>query len=303
LAIPCKNKIHDSIFALADAAAAKAKSDEETAKTDEAKAGNDAAAKAKALKEKAKTVQEATDARSLRTKAEAAEVIAPDWDNATKNAQLMLEFEIKRTDLGNLPLKNPAQVLRGPFLSRIATLPDLRPSFLPTILSVVNIGTNQFALEGDNAGAIDAVTVLGPSTFDNPIPVASGAQIALVTLPPEKSQPAVPSKPAIANLMPETGKGNSGVTITGTNFGPTPGKIFFDKAELHPRPNCWSDTSITVNVPKDAKPGNIDVSVENSAGTSNAISFTVEASPLGNPKQTSCLAPKTNPPAGPKAGT
>jgi hypothetical protein len=58
-----------------------------------------------------------------------------------------------------------------------------------------------------------------------------------------------------------------------------------------------------VNVPKDAKLGNIEVSVENSAGTSNAISFTVEASPLGNPKQTSCLAPKTNPPAGPKAGT
>lgn len=227
---------------------------------------------------------------------------APDWDDASKNGQLLLEFKIDRSALENIPLSNPGHILRGRLRSRIATLPDLRASFLPTQLNVVPMGTNQFALEGENAGVIDAVSLLGPTSFPNPLPAASGQQIALVTIPMPTSTnsdaskaPATP-KPTISTISPETGPVGKGVTIQGANFLTKPTVQFAGGVEAAVGAGCWNATTIYVNVPANAKDGSISVKIGTTvAGSSKP--FTVGGS-QAKPDQLPCML---KPPAAPAA--
>jgi hypothetical protein len=43
------------------------------------------------------------------------------WNEASKTGQIVLEFVVNRTDLDKIPMKIPAQVLRGPLLSKIGS--------------------------------------------------------------------------------------------------------------------------------------------------------------------------------------
>jgi hypothetical protein len=66
----------------------------------------------------------------------------------------------------------------------VATLPDIKRLLLPYHLALDALGATQFALQGENAGVIDAVVLQG--TTGNPttqIPVAKGLDFALVILP------------------------------------------------------------------------------------------------------------------------
>ncbi len=310
LSILCKDRIHNSIFESADAAMAKAKTDTDNAKRDSAKAGSDAGAKAKAAKEIANAEKETKDAQALMEKAEAAQKVAPDWDEASKNGQLMLEFVLNRGDLDKLPLKNPARVLRGPLLSKIGTLPDLRPSFLPTKLTIVSTGTNQFVLQGSNAGVIDAVTVQGPDGVTSTIPTVSAGQTAFVTLPSSKSD--TPNKPpVIENIANNSVPGGTRVNISGSGFGAAQGSVSFGKIQADIDTNCWSPTSITVDVPLKVQPGQVAVTVATkspASQTSKPFSLTVVGKPLDRVEPTNCpaqpsgISDNTQTGSGPKAG-
>lgn len=128
----------------------------------------------------------------------------PEWSLASKNGQIMLEFDVKKNDLGDLPLKKQMQILRGANLTWVATIADLRSLLLPTKLAVVNMGKNQFALEGEGAEAIDAVTIQGSGAAIGPIPAASAAKLALITLPEASKAPSdssAPTKPVKTNAQ------------------------------------------------------------------------------------------------------
>jgi IPT/TIG domain len=239
-----------------------------------------------------------------------------DWDAATKNGQIILELTVDRATLHNLPWKKQMQILRGPFLSRIATLPSIPSMLLPSKLTVATIGTTQFALEGDHAEVIDAVAVQGPGGFNSTIRTATAAQIALVTLMDSSSsssapktgitpKPAASGMPEITKVAPDSVPTGTKVVITGKNFGTKPGTVSFTKDIDAPVPkNCWTDTSITVNVPENAA-GPISIKIRKASST-QPFPFTVVGAAIKPPQPITCPAPATkqaSEPTAPKAGT
>jgi IPT/TIG domain len=307
----------------ADAAAKKVALDAKAASDDAAKKET---ATAKPATDAATAEKKAEDAASNFNKLEALAKVAEQravsaenargevatWNVASKTGQIVLELVVNRADLDKLPMKNPAQVLRGPLLSKIAALPDLRPSFLPTRLTVVSTGTNTFALQGDNAGVIDAVNVQGPDGVINTIPTVSGGQTAFVTIPGSKAstKPDTRAKPpVIDNIASNSVPGGTLVEITGNGFGTTQGSVSFGKASAFVDTNCWSPTSIIVDVPLNALPGQVNVSVATkppAPQTSKPFAFTVAEKHLERVEPTNCPAhnASNNDPAdsGPKAG-
>jgi hypothetical protein len=76
--------------------------------------------------------------------------------------------------------------------------------------------------------------------------------------------------PALATLSPNNGNVGTLVTISGKNFGATPGTVTFNGTTA--TPTIWTPTSITVPVPAGATNGNVVVTVAGSA--SNGLLFT-----------------------------
>jgi len=100
-----------------------------------------------------------------------------------------------------------------------------------------------------------------------------------------------PWAPTIASVSPNSTTVGSSVTVTGVNFGATPGSITFNGTTATGA--TWGDTSITVSVPTGATTGSIVVTTAGSVA-SNGVSFTV-VSPnptpvLGSLSRTSALA-------------
>jgi RHS repeat-associated protein len=94
------------------------------------------------------------------------------------------------------------------------------------------------------------------------------------------SQSGSGSSPTITDWSPTSGPVATTVTITGTNFGSTPGTstVTFNGATA--TPSSWSATSITVPVPSGATTGNIVVTV---GGTpSDGVNFTVVSAQWSN---------------------
>jgi hypothetical protein len=232
----------------------------------------------------------------------------PDFDEASKTGQVRLVLDISKKNLDVLAPGKPLHILRGPNQDTIATLPDIWSLILPSQLNVVSLGNNQFGLQGDHAEAIDAVEVQGPGGFNKTISTATAAQIALVTLtdPSTTSPPAKPApilKPQITGVTPESVPSGTWVKIEGKNFGTKPGSVSFAKDINAPVPkNCWTDTSIIVNVPEKAAPGL--VTVKNGAGTATS-QFSVVGPAISPRQQPNCPAPASNnkPPEAPKPGT
>ena len=83
------------------------------------------------------------------------------------------------------------------------------------------------------------------------------------------------STPSIGSLNPTSGAASTPVTITGTNFGSTPGTVTFNGTAG--TPTSWSATSIVVPVPTGATSGSVVVTVGGVA--SNGIAFTVLPTP------------------------
>jgi hypothetical protein len=230
--------------------------------------------------------------------------VVPNFAQASKTGQLRLVLEISKENLGLLAPGKPLHILRGPNQDTIATLPDIRSLILPNQLNVVSLGNNQFGLQGDHAEVIDAVAVQGPGGFNKTIPTATAAQIALVTLTDSSSTSApakaatppkagTPGMPVITKIDPDSDPTGTRVEITGKNFGTKPGSVSFTKDIDAPvLKNCWTDTSIIVDVPANAKTG--PISIKNDAGTYTSTSpFTVEEAP-NKPQALGCPAPASN---------
>jgi putative Ig domain-containing protein/IPT/TIG domain-containing protein/VCBS repeat protein/fibronectin type III domain protein len=83
--------------------------------------------------------------------------------------------------------------------------------------------------------------------------------------------------PTLTSRTPATGSPGAAVTLTGTNFGATPGASTVTFNGTAALPSAWSDTSIVVSVPAGATSGNIIVTV--SGLVSNGLPFGVNRPP------------------------
>ena len=89
---------------------------------------------------------------------------------------------------------------------------------------------------------------------------------------------ATPPAPNITGLLPAAGVVGTTVSITGTNFGTTPGTVTFNGVTALIVSNSWGDTSISVQVPT-LSPGTVQVVVTVSGLASNGVPFTVVTPP------------------------
>ncbi|MBZ5509240.1 MAG: IPT/TIG domain-containing protein [Acidobacteriia bacterium] len=80
--------------------------------------------------------------------------------------------------------------------------------------------------------------------------------------------------PSISNISPDSARIGSSVTVAGSNFGSTAGRISFNG--INATPGSWSNTQIVVPVPAGATTGPVVVT---QAGASNSASFTVVPPP------------------------
>jgi len=98
----------------------------------------------------------------------------------------------------------------------------------------------------------------------------SSSNLSIVTPPPPT--------PTIASLSPSSGVVGASVTITGSNFGATPGTVTF--AGTTASAASWTDSSIVAKVPSGATTGNVVVTVNGTA--SSGVNFTVVALSAGS---------------------
>jgi len=100
--------------------------------------------------------------------------------------------------------------------------------------------------------------------------------IAIFRLVPGVVGPVEPAAPSITKLQPASAKRGATVTITGTDFGAARGasSVKFG-SKTCTRYVAWSEAQITCKVPAKARLGAVQVTVTSTAGTSNAVSFTV----------------------------
>jgi hypothetical protein len=107
------------------------------------------------------------------------------WQAADQADRVRLYLEIPRTAIANLPDRVDVIRTTSDNVSwAIGALPDLKKLLLPYRLAIDPLSATHFALQGENAGVIDAVVLQGSS--GNPttqIPVAKGLDFALVILP------------------------------------------------------------------------------------------------------------------------
>lgn len=90
---------------------------------------------------------------------------------------------------------------------------------------------------------------------------------------------ALPSLPAISNVVPNSGVARSEITIQGSNFGSSQGSSSVMFGPIPPTVRSWSDTSIRVVVPS-LLPSVQAITVTTAAGPSNPASFTIVAAPV-----------------------
>ncbi|HEY5527352.1 MAG TPA: IPT/TIG domain-containing protein [Candidatus Anoxymicrobiaceae bacterium] len=83
------------------------------------------------------------------------------------------------------------------------------------------------------------------------------------------------SKPVIKSLAPKDGLAGTRFKISGSGFGKTQGKSVVHFGALTAAASSWSDTSITVLVPKTSSSGAAAISVTTTVATSNKVTFTV----------------------------
>jgi hypothetical protein len=208
------------------------------------------------------------------------------WQSESLNGRVQMQFTVARADVPSLAPTN--FIVRGTESTQVGTLPSLRRLILPSKLKVQQLSATQFALMGENAGAIAAVGMQG-GTSAQTLPAASGPNYALVTLPQPSDNSKAPSSssPQITSLVPPSGVAGVSVTVKGANFGAQQDKntVTFDGKEA--QVTKWSATSIVAKVPAGAKTGDVVVTVSGAA--SDGVKFTIGSAPMG--PQITALSP------------
>lgn len=84
---------------------------------------------------------------------------------------------------------------------------------------------------------------------------------------------------SITNLSPSSGPASTEVTISGYGFGSIPGTSYVSFGNAQATDCIWGCQQIKCKVPAGLAPGEVQVSVTTSEGTSNSLPFTVTGSP------------------------
>jgi hypothetical protein len=168
--------------------------------------------------------------------------IFPDWNENSRTGQIRLTFKVTRENLSLFLQKKDIHLIRGQNQYSIATLPDIRSLLLPTKLTAVAMGKNQFALEGPGAEAIDQVALQGPGGPFPPYNAATGAGIALINIPETPD-----TKPSIANVLPASGRHGAPIVVSGKNLGSRAGTVTVNGVPA--TVVCWNPDNIGINVP------------------------------------------------------
>ncbi len=165
------------------------------------------------------------------------------------------------------------------------TISSLNPTSGAVGASVTIAGTNFGASQGTSTVTFNGTpaTPTSWSATSIAVPVPSGATTGnvvvtvggtasngvtfTVTVPP----------PNITSLNPTSGLVGASVTISGTNFGASPGASTVKFNGTTASPTSWSATSIAVPVPTGATTGNVVVTV--GGASSNGVSFAVLVPP------------------------
>jgi hypothetical protein len=219
------------------------------------------------------------------------------WEEASKTGQIHLVMEITRASLDALLDQKQLHVIRGSNRIAVAALPNIRSLILPTKLDLVTVGANQFALQGQGAESIDAVTLQGPKGPFGPYEVATGAGIALISLPQKSSTKGNPNDaniPTNPDFSPTSGRAGTLITITGKGFGAEKGTVKFTDASKNPTEGIdpkWTDACVVIAVPKGAKPGPLEVMVTPKGKTPIEFQYPFKVDEKG-------AAPKAAPPCG-----
>jgi hypothetical protein len=102
----------------------------------------------------------------------------------------------------------------------------------------------------------------------------------------------VPNSPSVTSFSPQSGPVGTTVTITGSNFSPTPASNVVRFNNTSTTVSAASATSLTVIVPTGATTGKITVAVASLTATSNT-DFTVVT--VANPPSVTSFSPQSGP--------
>ena len=164
----------------------------------------------------------------------------------------------------------------------------------PPAITILSPSTGQpgslVTIAGTNLSSTGTVTFAGvtasvkswtPTAIVASVPQAAVSGNVVVELAGVRSN-GVPftvfPAPAITGLSPTTGNAGQVVTISGTAFGTTEGISTVTFNGLLARVNSWSDTTLSVVVPRDASTGPVVVRV--AGRPSNGVTFSVPTATL-----------------------
>ncbi len=157
----------------------------------------------------------------------------------------------------------------------------LSPASGPVGTMVSVNGSGFGASQGSSTITFNGVTVT-PSTWSNSsinVTVPSGTTTGNVVVTAggvASNGMLFTAFPVISSLSSSTSAVGGQLTITGINFGPSPGTVTFNGTAATTR--SWSTNSIVAQVPAGATTGNVVVTVAGNA--SNGMPLTISAAPL-----------------------
>lgn len=178
-----------------------------------------------------------------------------------------------------------SNVLSNPVSFAVTNVPaifSLSPMVGPAGTVVAISGADFGSLAGCTVtfnGILASVTWISSTSLTAVVPTGAATGPVVVTVAGVPSNGVVfgsPGSPNISSLYPNAGLVGSTVTITGTDFGVSPGSVSFDGTTAVS--TSWSTTQIVVTVPANAKSGNVSVTASGVTGT--AAYFTVLGAPV-----------------------
>ena len=140
-------------------------------------------------------------------------------------------------------------------------------------------GTNWVFMGSDSIPMPTRVYV-GLAVTSHNASLINNVTLTNVTVTGGSPSPPPPAPPSISTLSPSSGSTGTPVTITGANFGATPGTSTVRFNGTAATPTSWSASSISVPVPSGATTGNVVVTV--GGVPSNGAAFQITA-PSGLP--------------------
>jgi concanavalin A-like lectin/glucanase superfamily protein/galactose oxidase-like protein/Big-like domain-containing protein/IPT/TIG domain-containing protein len=159
--------------------------------------------------------------------------------------------------------------------------PTSGPVGTPVVITGANFGNSQGASAVTFNNTAATPTAWTATSISVPVPVGATSGNVVVTVGgvPSNGSPfnVTSTAPSITTLSATSGSAGTPITITGINFGNTPGTSTVTFNGTVTTPTSWNATTIVAPVPVGATTGPVVVSVGGVA--SNGVNFTVTAPP------------------------